>query len=76
MIGASAVAVAIVIEALAAAPGSARATGLLLVATLLLLAIVEHWLLVLPLQATALWGWALGDRARVDLGPAVPVQTP
>jgi len=49
-------------EALDRAPGSADATGLLLVATLLVLAIVEHWLLVLPLQATALWRWAMRNR--------------
>ena len=44
---------------LAAAPGTAAATGGLLVATLLALAIVEHWLLVLPVQSTALWRWAM-----------------
>jgi putative photosynthetic complex assembly protein 2 len=39
--------------------GSAQAIGTLLVLTLLVLAIVEHWLLVLPLEATALWRWAI-----------------
>jgi putative photosynthetic complex assembly protein 2 len=34
-------------------------TGQWLVATLLMLAIIEHWLLVLPLESTALWRWAL-----------------
>ena len=38
---------------------SAAAVGGLLVLTLLVLAILEHWLLVLPLEATALWRWAL-----------------
>ncbi len=33
--------------------------GLLLVGALLALAIVEHWLLVLPIESTALWRWAL-----------------
>lgn len=56
---ATAVAVSLVLDALASPPGSADAVGGLLVATLLVLAIVEHWLLVLPLQATALWRWAL-----------------
>jgi len=44
---------------LTAPAGSAAATGGLLVATLLVLAIVEHWLLVLPVQSTALWRWAM-----------------
>lgn len=56
------VAVWMVNEALDSAAGSARAIGLLLVATLLWLAILEHWLLVLPLQATALWQWAMRNR--------------
>lgn len=56
---ATAVAVCLVLDALASPPGSAAAIGGLLVATLLVLAIVEHWLLVLPLRATALWRWAL-----------------
>jgi putative photosynthetic complex assembly protein 2 len=36
--------------------------GLMLVSTLLAMAIVEHWLLVLPLQSTALWRWAMRHR--------------
>jgi putative photosynthetic complex assembly protein 2 len=34
-------------------------TALLLVSTLLWLAVIEHWLLVLPLESTALWRWAM-----------------
>ncbi len=48
-------------KALAQPPGSAGAVGGWLVITLLVLAIVEHWLLVLPLEATALWRWAMRD---------------
>ena len=64
------IAVWMVNEALDSAAGSARAIGLLLVATLLWLAILEHWLLVLPLQATALWQWAM--RNRDGAAPAAP----
>lgn len=46
-------------KALAQPVGSAGAVGGWLVITLLVLAIVEHWLLVLPLEATALWRWAM-----------------
>jgi putative photosynthetic complex assembly protein 2 len=45
----------------AAQPGTpaAQSLGLVLVGTLLALAIVEHAMLVLPLDTTALWRWAL-----------------
>lgn len=59
---ATAVAVWVVHGALAAPAGTAAATGGLLVATLLALAILEHWLLVLPVQSTALWQWAMRNR--------------
>jgi putative photosynthetic complex assembly protein 2 len=35
--------------------------GLTLVGTMLALAILEHWLLVLPLDTTALWRWAIRE---------------
>lgn len=37
---------------------AAQATGLLLVGTIILLGVIEHWLLVLPLPV-ALWGWGV-----------------
>ncbi len=37
-------------------------TGLLLTAALLGLAVLEHWLLVLPLPSTWLWRWAMRPR--------------
>jgi putative photosynthetic complex assembly protein 2 len=58
---ATAVAVLIVNDAIDAPAGSARAVGAWLVSTMLVLGILEHWLLVLPLEATALWRWALND---------------
>jgi putative photosynthetic complex assembly protein 2 len=36
--------------------------GLMLVATMLAMAVLEHFLLVLPLPTTALWRWALRNR--------------
>jgi putative photosynthetic complex assembly protein 2 len=47
-------------RALALPAESFGASALLLGATLLALAILEHWLLVLPLADGALWSWALG----------------
>ena len=37
--------------------------GLVMVGTLLLLAVIEHWFLVLPLRDAALWRWALREAA-------------
>lgn len=69
---ATAVAVLLVDHALVQTPGSAAAVGAWLVTALLVLAIVEHWLLVLPLEATALWRWALHDSS----SRAAPVVEP
>jgi putative photosynthetic complex assembly protein 2 len=43
------------------APGTttAEAVGLALVATMLSLAILEHWFLILPIPAEKLWSWSL-----------------
>ena len=40
----------------------AEVVGLVLVSTMLAMAILEHFLLVLPLPSTALWRWALRNR--------------
>ena len=37
-------------------------TGFTFLATMMVLAILEHWLLMLPLPAAALWGWSLRSR--------------
>ena len=39
--------------------------GFTFLATMMVLAIVEHWLLVLPLPAAALWGWSLKSRGKI-----------
>jgi G3E family GTPase len=46
-------------HALAAAADAATAAGYTFVATLMTLAILEHWFLVLPLPVAALWRWSL-----------------
>ena len=73
----TAVAVVLVREALAQPAGSAQAVGAWLVSTLLVLAIVEHWLLVLPLEATALWRWAMhkpsSSQAASVVKPVAPI---
>jgi len=58
------VAMAVLIEAALDYPsGSFAALALLLNATLLALAILEHWFLVLPVADTALWQWAFDASA-------------
>jgi putative photosynthetic complex assembly protein 2 len=56
---ATVVATLMVASALDPATPAALAAGLMLVTTMLAAAILEHWLLVLPLPATALWKWAM-----------------
>jgi putative photosynthetic complex assembly protein 2 len=53
-----AVAALMIVAAIDAGNAAAR-TGLLLVASLLVLALIEHLLLVTPLPPTLLWRWAL-----------------
>lgn len=52
-------------EATAADRSAFEATSMALVATLMALAVLEHWFLVMPLPATELWSWGLSSR-RVD----------
>jgi putative photosynthetic complex assembly protein 2 len=65
--------------ALAPEASAFEVTGHLLVATLLALAALEHWLLVLPLSMDALWRWAMRAERRAadadDQPPARRVQT-
>jgi putative photosynthetic complex assembly protein 2 len=62
----------LIAQALAPATPHAAAIGLMLVSTMLALATLEHWLLVLPIDNTALWRWALrmADRHPADDLPA------
>lgn len=65
--GITVAAYAFVVAALdpAAEPGLAAACALL--GAMTALALLEHWLMVLPISPSALWGWALGNRA--EMGP-------
>jgi putative photosynthetic complex assembly protein 2 len=52
--------------------GPSEVTALTFSATLLSLAILEHWFMVLPLPSEALWHWALRRRDPVRHDPAQP----
>jgi putative photosynthetic complex assembly protein 2 len=56
------VAVMIIGKLMSAAPESGMATGYALIATLMALAILEHWFLVIPLPFGELWSWGLSSR--------------
>jgi putative photosynthetic complex assembly protein 2 len=47
-----------------------------LLATLLTLAVIEHWFLVLPVPAEAMWNWALGGRAAMNIDSSKKASTP
>ena len=64
VLGGSAAVVVLASAALASDATPVAAVGNTLVATLLVLAVVEHLLLVLPLKASALWRWAMRDNAK------------
>lgn len=59
-------------DARAAAPGSFDAIAATLLAALTVLAVIEHWFLVLPLPVAALWGWGMRSRANLDPGAPPP----
>lgn len=68
---ATALAVIIWERALAAEAGAFGTAGLALVGTLLTLAILEHWFLVLPLPSEVLWSWGLRSRTSPPQPPDV-----
>lgn len=57
----------ILVQAAAAATAPVAQAGFTMVATLMALALLEHWFLVLPVREAALWQWAL-DRRRGGTG--------
>ena len=63
VLGAGAVLARWLMQAADATASPASVVGTVLVATMLALAIVEHLLLVMPFPSTALWRWALRQRA-------------
>ena len=62
----------LVVRALADTTPPVQALGLTLVGTMLALAILEHALLVLPVNATALWRWAMRHRSKQPASTVPP----
>lgn len=65
-----------VVQALGDDTPPIQALGLTLVGTMMALAILEHALLVLPVNATALWRWAMRHRAGPPPVPPAPPRPP
>jgi putative photosynthetic complex assembly protein 2 len=57
-------AVRLIADARLADAGSFDAIAATLLAALTVLAVLEHWFLVLPLPIAALWGWGMRARDR------------
>lgn len=53
----------LLVEQAATTPSPFAAVQATMLASLVVLAILEHWVLVLPLPVEALWAWSLGSRA-------------
>ena len=62
--GGTLLAVRMIADARLAAAGSFDAVAATLLAALTVLAVLEHWFLVLPLPIAALWGWGMRARGR------------
>jgi putative photosynthetic complex assembly protein 2 len=70
VISSSAVLALLVSHAVDAATSGVEAVGYALVGTMLALAILEHLLLVLPVEPTAAWRWAMARRSSTSsIGP-------
>jgi putative photosynthetic complex assembly protein 2 len=68
----STVVTALLVQATAAASsGSFEAVGLTFLAAIMALAVLEHWFLVLPLPAEALWNWGMKSRSSGEPHSAV-----
>jgi len=73
---ASAVLAWMVMLALEPTADATTVLGLTLVGTMLALAILEHWMLVLPVPTTALWRWAMAKRQPAADSVAPPAASP
>lgn len=57
--GGTIITVLLIQQASQAEPGSASGVAFVLLATLMALAVIEHWFMILPIRAEALWQWSL-----------------
>lgn len=70
IIASSVMAGALVLRAMAAEPGGADAVGAVLLFTLVALAVLEHFFMIMPVRDAALWRWALPVPKPTDQSPS------
>lgn len=70
LLGGGAVATLVIGQAIGAS--APQRVGLILVASMLLLALLEHLMMVLPFSSTALWRWAMRDHTTPTPSSATP----
>jgi putative photosynthetic complex assembly protein 2 len=58
-VSASTIGVVVLVQKFLAADGLFKSTGYALLASLLSLAVLEHWFMVLPLPSEKMWSWAM-----------------
>jgi putative photosynthetic complex assembly protein 2 len=71
----STVVLVLLVQNYRAADDAFHATAYALASSLLALAVLEHWFMVLPLPSERLWNWALSGRCR-EPGSAAPQSRP
>jgi putative photosynthetic complex assembly protein 2 len=57
------------------APTEFERTGYTFLATIMTVAVLEHWFLVLPIPAEAMWNWSMKSRERPDANATRPACT-
>ncbi len=74
--GGTVLTVLLIQQAMAAESGTLAAAGYLLLATLMALAVIEHWFMILPIPAEALWRWSLNTSRAESAAMSAPQHTP
>ncbi|MFN4025029.1 MAG: DUF3623 family protein, partial [Hyphomonas sp.] len=63
IIAITSISVLLALKAFGHTPGSFESAGFLLLTAIAVLALIEHWALVLPVRDPSLWGWAIKPAA-------------
>jgi putative photosynthetic complex assembly protein 2 len=64
ILGVTSLSVLLALTAFGYAPGTYESAGFLLLTAIVMLALIEHWALVLPVPDPSLWGWAIKPATR------------
>jgi putative photosynthetic complex assembly protein 2 len=70
----TAIGVWLVLQALAPAATEFEVAASILLATLMALAVLEHWFMVVPLPVEALWNWSMRSRSKLPASADEPIK--